>query len=203
MRMAFFVLFIGFCMCNNSFQSVHYLSLENEVTKHFSGILGYTSINKIEGKNAFRMEMSDSSDQYRGYAHLVRDDDQVFMHLFDPQIPSIPAFRFDPPLPVGPFSDSIGEQNCIKSVETRLDSTQSAHRIQLCYYIESIDRIKIPAGEFQDCIRMRVDYVYLDHPKRPYLEGQYVQCFARNVGLVRYSFNGQNGELLEFQENSR
>ena len=197
-KMAGVLFFAGFCMCESSFQPVQYVSLESGTKKRFSGILGATSISRSNESDIFRMEMSDSSSQYRGTAQLVRDNDQVFVHTFDPQIPSIPAFTFDPPLPVGPFSATIGEQRCVESVETRNDSLDSSYGIQVCFYIESIDRIQVPAGDFQNCIRMRVDYVYLEHPERPYLEGQYLQWFAKETGLVRYSFNGQIGELLEF-----
>ncbi len=192
------LLFIGFCMCESSFQPAQYLSLYNKTTKHFSGVLGYTSINEWDEKDGFCMVLSDSSSQYDGYAQFSRDDDQVFLHSFDPRIPSVPSFQFDPPLPVGPFSGTVGDQTCLESIETRVDSTKRTHRIKVCYTIESNDRVDVPAGEFQSCIRMRMDYVYIDHPDRPFLEGQYLYWFAKGVGLVRYSLNGQIGELLEF-----
>lgn len=190
------IFFIGFCMCESSFQPAQYLSLSPNVIKQFSGILGYISIKESDDKDSFDMVLSDSSSQYHSQAQLMRDKGQVFVHSFDPRIPSIPSFRFDPPLPLGPFSATIGEQTCLESTETRLDSSKSTHRIKVCYYIESIDLVDVPAGEFQNCIRMRVDYMYIDHPERPFLEGQYLFWFARGTGLVRTRFNGQNGELL-------
>ncbi len=174
------------------------LSKGNEWT--FSGNIKKIIVNKIDkdknGKLVFTLIYHDSTNTPLWEEELVKNKNQLFWSVFDPQIGLLPKTSFSPPIPVTPFSDKIGEHLDFTSIESRNDSLNTELEISLAYEIDAIEDIKTPAGTFLQCIKMRTTFSYTSPTLKPMFAGISFWWFAKGIGPVRYYNANGHGDLL-------
>jgi len=143
----------------------------------------------------FRIASVDSQDTPISWLHCRQAKDAVEWTAFEPFQNLLPTFRFDPPLLLTPFSDQIGAKKIVQGIEICENSATTACRVRVIYAIDSIEAVRVPAGDFPECIKMRMSILYLETPERHFLANDVIWWFARDVGPVRYSMISGQGEL--------
>ncbi|MBN1541182.1 hypothetical protein JW992_03480 [candidate division KSB1 bacterium] len=189
---------ISLLSCSAPFVPQNYFPLQHNNRWVFSGPLKTLWVAEQEGETPlahFRIASVDSLNNPSSWIHCRLTKDAVEWTAFEPFPGVLPNLAFDPPLLLSPFSNEIGEKKVVQGVEIRRDSLAVALRVRVIYTIDSIESVRVPAGDFPDCIKMRVSTLYLDAPEQPFLAGEVVWWLARNVGPVRYSTVSGEGEL--------
>jgi len=109
----------------------------------------------------------------------------------------IPEIHFEPPLPVAPWSDLIGDTLHFTTWEVRSDSINSHLRAHVEYEIIDIEDLTLPAGEFPRCIKVRMNYRTVDVGAARLLDGESMFWYAQDVGIVKFITPAESGELLQ------
>lgn len=113
------------------------------------------------------------------------------------------SVHFEPYLPFAPWSHFVGDTVLFSAAEIRGDSANTHLRIQVEYEIMAVEPVTTPAGNFPDCIKMRMSYKRLYSAREYMPEGNSVWWFAKDVGIVRYSIPEGAGELLKAKIDGR
>ena len=121
---------------------------------------------------------------------------QIFLQSFEPSLSVLPTVTFEPALPFAPISGKVGQKQLIKSIETQTDTLVHTTAIEVEYLIESIEDVKVPAGTFLDCIKMKINFLYPPTPYRPLFFGEQYWWFAPLIGPVKYDLPSAQGELV-------
>jgi len=103
---------------------------------------------------------------------------------------------YEPSLPFGPWSNLIGDTLLVGSVEIRCDLNYTHLPIIAEYRIVAIESIEIPAGEFDDCIKIRRLIKSTGNIKSRTVDEESFWWFAPDVGLVRSEIPQGNRELI-------
>ena len=61
----------------------------------------------------------------------------------------------------------------------------------------AIDTILTPAGNFPDCIKIKMIYRLLDEAESSFIDGETMLWFARDIGIVKYESSLESGDLLQ------
>jgi len=107
-----------------------------------------------------------------------------------------PVF-FEPGIPFSPWINLIGDTLLYDGAEVRADSVNSHYRIRVEYEILDIEDIITPAGTFDDCIKVSMNYRTLGNGDQKYFDGETIWWYAADVGIVKYEGPEESGELLE------
>ena len=188
-----------FSGCDSGFSPQKYFPLDKDFKRAFSGpwqILEVAKVTRLENSKQFFVHYIDTLATSRVESVYIEKNKNVFWQALDPGLEGLPEFQFSPPLLQAPFSNKIGDRFCMQSVEIRTDTSETRYRINVCYEIESVAPISVPAGEYTDCIQMRVNYSYIDIPEIPYLEGESRWWFVEHLGPVRFELNRVVGVLM-------
>ncbi|MBN1466190.1 hypothetical protein JXA02_10530 [candidate division KSB1 bacterium] len=121
---------------------------------------------------------------------------QIYLNSFEPAIRVLPSIYFEPPLPFAPISAKVGQKMSLKSIETQTDTLVHTTEIKVEYVIEAIEDVRVPAGTFPNCIKMKINFLYPPTPYRPFFIGEQYWWFAPHVGPVKYDLPSARGELV-------
>ena len=193
----FLIFFIFSCTKNNKPDDYFPLKLNN--TWLFNGTISkiqVTEENKINDQTEYILVYFDSTGIPIWQEKHVIIENKVFWKTFSPQIPFIPEINFEPPLPVAPFSDKLGDKKTVEAVEIRVDTTQTRVNIIVDFEIVAIENVELPSGFFPKCVRLKMTIAYPGPVAEPYLAGTSYFWFARGVGPVSYILPSGQGGLL-------
>ncbi len=124
--------------------------------------------------------------------------DQIYMQSFEPTTKLLPHITFEPPLPFAPLSRKVGFKDTKESIETQtLDTLTTTTQINVDYAIEAIEDIRVPAGLFLDCVKMKINIKYPQTASRPYFIGDQYWWFAPLVGPIKFNLPTASGQLVE------
>lgn len=126
---------------------------------------------------------------------------QLFLQSFEPETDLLPQVSFEPALPFAPFSKKVGESKPFECIETQiLDTLITTTQIDVDYLIESIEDVRVPAGHFLNCIKVKINVRYPQTAKTPYFIGDQYWWFAPRLGPVKYDLPTAHGELIEMPD---
>jgi hypothetical protein len=114
------------------------------------------------------------------------DDDKVYWTSFQPRLPFMPGIGFNPPVQLSPISDKPGDHKTVMVQEILDDSLKTATPVNVEYQVEEIEDIPLQSGQYVNCIRMRMSFVYLGDPKTTYFAGANTLWFSRGKGIVQF-----------------
>jgi hypothetical protein len=97
-----------------------------------------------------------------------------------------PAILFDPPIPILPPSEKVGETQTWEAAEIHEGNPSQRFRVRVQTTVLEPSPVTAADTTFNDVLRIRVDYAYEDPSTMPFLAGDSEWWFARNVGIVRY-----------------
>ncbi|MEW5922961.1 MAG: hypothetical protein AB1746_03150 [Candidatus Zixiibacteriota bacterium] len=173
-----------------------YFPLNDGNSYYYSGPMGRCAVSSIQN-NLFTFTFHDSLGNVKWWQDYRLSHDTVLLDNIIDRSDSGFYVHFVPPLPFGPWSDLVGDTMLIEAVEIRNDSANSHIRIMVGYEIQGIDTISTPAGKFEGCIRVGVNYSTSENPPVSFLNGTGIYWFARDMGLVKYETINGSGILLE------
>jgi len=126
---------------------------------------------------------------------------QIYLRSFEPRTKVLPSISFEPALPFAPISAKVGHKMQRESIETQTDSDSLEHTMAILveYLVEAVEDVKVPAGTFLDCVKMKINIIYPPSPYRPYFIGEQYWWFAPLVGPVKYDLPSARGELVSMK----
>jgi hypothetical protein len=123
---------------------------------------------------------------------------QIYLQSFQPNTSLLPTITFDPALPFAPPSQKLGSKLPYKCLETQtLDTLVITNSIDVDYVIEAIEDVRVPAGNFLNCIKLKISVKYSQNAQNPYFIGDQYWWFAPLVGPVKYDLPSAVGELVK------
>lgn len=184
-------------VCGRSFLPESYLPLRAGQTWTYQGRVSALQVNggeERDGCRYFTLQFLDSAGSVLSKEIYFHKGNQIYWEAYQPVVPLFPAIRFDPPIPIGPFSERPGDKKMMQLSEMRSDGASVPVRITL--QIEDAGAMNIGGILYKDCIKQRMEYVYLDQAATPYFAGNHVMWFARGTGIVRFSLPSGEGRLV-------
>jgi hypothetical protein len=172
-----------------------YFPLVDGSVYQYSGPLGKAVVSG-QINELFTFTYFDSTGKITGWNDFIRTDHSVGWKNIISRGGMVPALHFEPPLPFNPWSMTVGDTVLFSAAEIRGDSLNSHLRIQTELEVISIAPVTTPAGEFTDCIGIRMSFKALYSNHKKLLNGNFYWWFAREVGLVKYILPEGTGELL-------
>jgi len=148
-------------------------------------------------EGVFTRTYMDSTGELVKWEDFIRNDRGIWLRSRILADTSIPHISFEPPLPAAPWSGVIGDTLHFSAVEIIDDSVNSHLRIHVECEILAIETLAGPAGLYENCIKMRMNYRTLDPGGISDLDGEYIFWFAEDIGIVKYIIPGDEGELLQ------
>jgi len=112
-------------------------------------------------------------------------------------------YSYDPPLWAVPFSDQMGKTDSYVSQEARSDAQKTRLRIRVDTVIENIEAVRVAAGNFPACIKVKSTITYLDSTSSPFIQGDARWWYARGMGVVKYQTPEGDGELVSAKIDGR
>lgn len=188
----------------NKHKPTTYYPVQAGNTWKFNGDISKMEITSItEGTTGKIVAMSfyDTTDVFLWREKYLYLKDQLYFESFEPHTTILPKVLFDPALPLAPFSSKLGNKIVLEGKETHVDSVKSDMQILVTYEIEAIEDVLVPAGEFKNCIKMRINIEYTQFALRPFFIGEQFWWFAPMVGPVKYDLPSAYGELAEVKLN--
>ncbi len=109
----------------------------------------------------------------------------------------IPEVHYEPPIPLAPWSNLIGDTLMFTTWEVRSDSINSHLRTTVECEIVDIEDLSLPAGKFPRCIKVRMNHRVVDPEAAKLFDGDYYIWYAKDVGIVKFVAPFASGELLQ------
>ncbi|MBN2355742.1 hypothetical protein JXO59_06490 [candidate division KSB1 bacterium] len=200
------LLFIGFwgLTCTKSFSPAAYFPLKLGYTWFYSGLIHtmeVTEVAMLQKGEQYTIAMYDSSETILCKETYLLKGKQIYWTSFQPDVATIPNIYFEPAIPIAPISDKIGETFSLHVFEKRDDGTGC--RVRVTGRIEDAGSQKTGIGTFADCIKMHLQYEYLDEACSRLLAGSTYYWYARDVGIIRFEMPSGEGELSSAKFNNR
>lgn len=173
-----------------------YFPLNDGNEYYYSGPMGRCAVSYVQN-NLFTFTYYDTLGNINRWQDFRLGHETVYLDNIIDRSDSGFYVHFIPELPFGPWSDLVGDTLLIEAVEIRNDSADSHIRIMVGYEIFGIDTISTPAGRFEGCLRVGINYSTSENPPMSFLKGNNIYWFARDVGLVKYETLRGSGILLE------
>jgi hypothetical protein len=179
-----------------------YFPLDENDQFIYDGAIGRGVVTSRNG-SLYTVTFYDSSGLATGWADFVTTESGVDLKNLVPRSSIIPSVHFEPSLPFSPRSSLVGDTLLVAATEIRGDSANSHLRIMVSYEVMAVGTLSVPAGDFADCIEIRMLYNTLNGcPYKPF-DGESHWWFAKDVGLVKYSLPADSGRLLESRRGKR
>ncbi|RQW01280.1 hypothetical protein EH223_15295 [candidate division KSB1 bacterium] len=185
----------------NRFQPLYYFPLNVGNTWVYNGEIHkmqISDITKNEGDRLITFSFYDTLNVllWQEKAGLLKD--QIYVQSFEPMTSLLPSVSFDPPRPFAPFSRKLGNKLNFPCIETCMsDSTHSTTTVEAEYVIETVEDVRVPAGKFLDCIKMKINIIYPRTAEKPFFIGEQYWWYAPLVGPIKYDLPSARGELVE------
>jgi hypothetical protein len=168
----------------------------------YSGPLGKALVHQTIG-NLYSVVHYDSAGEISFWTDFVKTDHSILWKNIVFRSPRLAPIHFEPGLPFVPWTNQVGDTLLFSSAAIIGDSVNSHLRIQIEYEIYGIGSATTPAGRFDDCIEIRMTPKELYEKGKNAMTGDYFCWFAKNMGIVKYSFPGGAGELLQAKIDGR
>lgn len=123
------------------------------------------------------------------------DDDKVYWTSFQPRLNFMPGIVFNPPVQLSPISNKPGDHKTVTVQEIWDDSLKTANPVTVEYQVEEIEDIPLQTGQYVNCIRMRMSFIYLGDSQTTYFAGANTLWFSRGKGIVRFVMPSGHGTL--------
>jgi len=185
--------------CAKKFRSQEYLPLRDGYAWTFNGLVKRREVVGIKDlgiSTDFMVASYDTTGALVWQDVLRESEESIYWESFKPGIGVLPQVSFQPPIPFSPFSDKLGAKKAMTVTLVQQDSVISYYNVSVNYEIDSLDPVTVPAGHFENCIRVHFNIQYLQPVPRPYFAGDYFLWFAKGVGLVKYIMPGDRGDLV-------
>jgi hypothetical protein len=198
------LLFMDCSSRRNRFQPTDYFPIRAGYTWIFNGEIHkmeITDITKEVGDKIITFSYFDSLDVPLWQEKYNYIKNQIFLQSFEPMTQLLPRVSFEPPLPFAPISQKVGQNLPYPCFETQvLDSLVTTTKLEIDYLIEAVEDVRVPAGHFLNCIKMKINVKYPQNTKRPYFNGDQYWWFAPRVGPIKYDLPTASGELIEMPD---
>ena len=188
----------------NKHHPTDYFPVQPGNTWVFDGDIAKMEITAIsEGTSGKLVTMSfyDTLDVFLWREKYLHIKDQLYFEAFEPRALILPKVTFDPALPLAPISSKPGHKIKLEGKETHVDSTNAEMQTLVTYEIEAVEDVIVPAGEFRNCIKMKITVEYTQFALRPFFIGEQYWWFAPMVGPVKYDLPSAYGELAQVKLN--
>ncbi len=162
----------------------------------YSGPLGKAVITQNIGE-IYTFTHYDSSGKIIYWKDFLKTDRTIGWKNIVFRRPSISDIQFEPTLPFLPWTEKVGDTILFSSAEIRDDSLNTHLHLQIEYTTYGIATVNTPAGQFSDCIEIKMTHKTLYENDRNFLKGDSYWWFARNVGIVKYITPEGAGELRQ------
>ena len=185
----------------NRFQPTYYFPIHEGNSWVFNGEIykmEITDITKHVGDKILTFTYYDSLDVELWSEKYSLLKNQIFLQSFEPATKLLPTVTFEPALPFAPPSRKLGYKSSYECLETHtLDTLVTTNPVHIDYVVEAVEDVRVPAGTFLNCIKMKISIKYPQSVKRPYFIGDQYWWFAPLVGPVKYDLPSAVGELVE------
>ena len=185
---------------NNRFNPISYFPVQQGNTWLFNGGIHKMHISEIvkdQGEQHVTFTYSDTSDVVLWKETYRLRKNQLYWQSFTPNTPVLPQVSFDPPLPFAPVATKEGHTLVLESIETQSDTVKRMTKITVEYEILSVEDVKVPAGTFLNCIKMKINVQYPQSVRRPFFIGEQYWWFAPMMGPIKYDLPSAVGELVK------
>lgn len=172
-----------------------YFPLVDGAVYQYSGPLGKAVVSS-QINDLFTFTYFDSAGNITGWNDFIRTDHSVGWKNTVSRGGNLPALFFEPPVPLTPWSLTVGDTLLFSAAEIRSDSLNSHLRMQAELEIISTEPVTTPAGAFQDCVEVRLSFKPLYSRQEQMIQGNLYWWFAKDVGLVKYALPYGAGELI-------
>jgi hypothetical protein len=108
-----------------------------------------------------------------------------------------PSISFEPPLPVIPWSNVVGDTLLFSSAAIYGDSLNTHERIQVQYEVVANGAVTTRLGSYADCIQLRLSFVSLYNDGKKVIKQDCYWWLAYDIGIVKYVIPGGAGELMK------
>lgn len=198
---ATFIIVFGLSVirCGDQFEPVTYFPTEKGNSWIYDGRLREIKVidqNKIGRQQHYIIAFMDSSGEILWREIYYQRNKALYWKALETDALVIPSMSFEPPLPVAPFSNRLGQVMTLNAVEKRQVPTSESVHVSLFYEIESIEECTVPAGTFSNCVKVHMHYNYIDKNVIPYLQGHSYFWYANGVGLIKFILPSAHGELV-------
>lgn len=196
------VFFLADCTGRQSqFQPLYYFPVNVGNTWIYNGEIHKVQISDITknvGDRIITFAYYDSSNVLLWHEKAALLKDQIYLQSFEPTTSVLPTVTFEPPRPLAPFSPRLGNKMTFECLESHTnDSTFNTTTVNVEYVIEAIEDVRVPAGKFLDCIKMKINIIYPRTAHKPLFIGEQYWWYAPHVGPVQYDLLSARGELVE------
>lgn len=173
-----------------------YFPLREGGERLYSGFLGKSTVTG-RMSDIYTIAHYDSAGNVFWWEDFYRNGGNIFLKNIISGSPGFPSVHFEPALPFAPWSDVVGDTLLFSSGEIRDDSVNTHTRVLVGYGIEAIEPVQTPAGNFDNCIKIKISYSTTDNSVSRIFDGDSFWWFAEDVGFVKYESPAGSGELLE------
>ena len=173
-----------------------YLPLDEGNSCSYDGVLSRSEVTGNIG-NLFTVTYFDSAGNILEWRDFLKTGSATTLRSIVRKPGALPSVSYEPPLPVSPWSNLIGDTLLYTGAEIRADSVNTHLRIMVEFEITAIETIVTPAGEFENCVKVETSYRTLDDSTPGIYDGKSTLWFAHGIGLVKYISPRGSGELLE------
>lgn len=182
------------CTCADQFDPAAYWPLFEGYHWHYTRMPGSITIqeDRTSAESGFFALYGDSAGYVFWREHYISRDRNLYWDFFSPSSPLLPIVRFEPAIPILPFSDQVGRQKQLESVEKA--EGRPDHPFLVRCQIEAVAPVTVPAGTFDKAIQMSMHFRYLGEDAGMMIREQAI-WFAKGVGPVRLEWNGHVSEL--------
>lgn len=174
--------------------SKRYFPLNKGDEYHYSGKIGQIAVTNVIG-SLYTLTYYDSTGEISKWEDYLKDEAGVTLKNIVWNSSEIPSIHFEPALPFSPWSNVVGDTLLFSAVGIRGDSANTHLPILVQYEVVATETISTTAGNFTDCIKIRMFLSTLNSGAAGRLDGESFWWFANDVGLVKYQSPEGSGEL--------
>jgi hypothetical protein len=188
--------------CARDFDSHDYFPLHDGYRWHYTGVMSAMSVQEesVAGEKQYIAIFSDSLGNVKWKERYIKTGQNVGWIALEPQPPLPVLLQFKEAIPLGPISDKVGAERHVLAQEC--SAGQSPRAMKISYRVADLETITVPAGTFTMAIKQTMRIEYPDEGKEaPISENVY--WFVRQVGIVKFSWDGIGGELQSAQLGER
>lgn len=186
-----------FFYCSKTFYPEDYLPIQIGNSWTYTGVVRTVSISdesETASGELYTLAFHDSSGKVLWREQYLHSQRQIFWAAYLPNNPLIPNISFQPPIPITPFSNKIGDVLSLQFLERRDDG--NAVRAKVTYQIENAGQVYSELGTFRESIKVHMQYQYVDFVELPVLQGNSFLWFAKDLGILHMQMPSNEGILI-------
>lgn len=172
-----------------------YFPLHEGDWRVYSGGLGKIEVTGNIG-SLYTIAFYDSLGNTVGWADCTKNETGVYLNNIIFSDKNMPSAFFQPALRFSPWTRLVGDTLFQTTAEIWIDPANTHRGVNVEYEILAVDTIVTLAGEFENCIRMRINYNGSEESREKLYGGESTWWFAQDIGIVKYKAFGKTGELI-------